>query len=79
MVKGPSSERFDHLRESKIIEESIVESPRKEWEETIDSKQNLTLSEQHRTGNSKPQVAVIKSNDSYEDDDFEDVSISKSN
>ena len=38
MVKGPSSERVDHLRDSKTIEESIVESPRKEWEETIDSK-----------------------------------------
>jgi hypothetical protein len=79
MVKGPSSERVDHQRDSKIIEESIVESPRKEWEETIDSKQNLTLSEQPRTGKSKPQVTVIKSNDSYEDDDFEDISISKSN
>lgn len=54
MARGPSSERVDHLRESKNIEESIIESARKEWEETIDSKQNLTLSEQPRPGKAKP-------------------------
>jgi hypothetical protein len=54
MIKGPSSERVDHLRDSKIIEESIAESPRNEWEETLDSKQNLTLSEKPRGGKAKP-------------------------
>ena len=40
MIKAPNSERFDQMREShnNIIEESIRESPRKEWEETLDSK-----------------------------------------
>jgi len=40
----------------------------------------LTLSEQPRTGVvHKAKVAVVKSNDSYEDDDFEEASLSKSN
>lgn len=38
MIKGPSSQRVDNVRDSKIIEESIPDSPRKEWEETLDSK-----------------------------------------
>jgi len=38
MIKGPSSQRVDNVRDSKIIEESMPDSPRKEWEETLDSK-----------------------------------------
>ena len=83
MMRAPNSERVDHMRESQnnIIEESIRESPRKDWEETMDSKQNLTMSDKNKVINlskHKPKVSVVQSNESYEDDEFDSASISKS-
>jgi hypothetical protein len=83
---GPSKSDRDDLRDSRNrLQEQTKTSPRKDWEETIESvDMTLTVSEKPKAKPPKLQPKVVKQatvdfeRDDYEDDEFDSFSMSKS-